>query len=66
MIDLDAIKAAGLNSNEASARLLAQHEYQERVRLYLDLCRGFADANPLATSEEVEQHRQCAALQAGI
>ena len=40
MLDLDAIKAAGLNSDEHSRRLLAAHEARETLQLQRELLEG--------------------------
>lgn len=41
MIDLDAIKAAGLNDAEHSAHLLLMHVWRERVAAHSELCSAF-------------------------
>jgi hypothetical protein len=38
-LDLDALKAAGLNSAAESARLLAEHQKRERIALEIELQR---------------------------
>jgi hypothetical protein len=43
-LDLDALKAAGLNSAEESARLLAAHEKRERIALELEMQRKKREA----------------------
>jgi len=42
MLDLDAIKAAGLSSDEHSRRLLAAHEARQREQLQRELLEGEA------------------------
>ena len=54
MIDLDAIKASGLNSDAESQRLLDMHRWRESVALHGELCAKFLRDNPRASSELFE------------
>lgn len=55
MIDLDRIKAAGLNDAEHSAQLLLMHAWRQRVRLHADLCAAFLRDEPHVTSPQFER-----------
>lgn len=66
MIDLDAIKAAGLNTEAHSAALLAMHEWRTRIELHGELCAKFLRDNPHVTSAEFERFGQRAAVEAGL
>lgn len=66
MIDLDAIKAAGLNSATESERLLSMHRWRESVALHGDLCAKFLRDNPGCTSAEFQRYGQGAAHLVGL
>lgn len=53
MIDLDQLKAAGLNSDRQSRRLLSSHEATESDRLRDDLWSAWCLENPHATAGEI-------------
>ena len=62
MIDLDAIKAAGLNSNANSQRLLDMHRWRESVALHGELCAKWLRDNPGCTSADYEFYGLGAAI----
>ncbi|MBQ1761929.1 MAG: hypothetical protein IIZ92_03395 [Aquincola sp.] len=66
VIDLDAIKAAGLNSNDVSMRMLAEHRHQQRVEVLAEMCCKFIADNPQSTDLELQQYRQQTAAELGI
>lgn len=53
MIDLDKIKAAGLNSDRHSSRLRTEYEAMEAARLRADLWTHWCCENPHASAAEV-------------
>lgn len=66
VIDLDAIKAAGLNSDAVSRQMLASHEYRARIELLAEMVSRYCETHPQATVADVEQYRQRAAIEAGV
>lgn len=66
MIDLDAIKAAGLNSDAESQRLLSMQKWRASVDLHGDLCAKFLRDNPGCTSAEFERYGLGAAIHVGL
>lgn len=66
MIDLDAIKAAGLNSDAVSVRMLADHEYRQRIELLAAMVQEHRRCHPEATDNDIEQYRLRAAVEVGL
>jgi hypothetical protein len=66
MIDLDAIKAAGLNSDAESRRLLDLHRWRAAVALHGDLCAKYLRDNPGSNSAEYEFYGLGAAIHVGL
>lgn len=66
MVDLDAIKAAGLNSDAESQRLLDLHRWRAAVALHGDLCAKYLRDNPGCTSADYDWYCNGAAVSVGL
>lgn len=66
MIDLEAIKAAGLNSGAVSREMLASHEYRARIELLAEMVSRWCADHPDATQADLEDYRQRAAVEVGV
>lgn len=66
MVDLDAIKAAGLNSDAHSRQALDLHRWREAVALHGELCAKYLRDNPGSTSADYEFYGIGAAIHVGL
>ena len=66
MTDLDAVKAAGLNSNAESQRLLDMHRWRQSVELHGELCAKWLRDNPGCTSADYEFYGINAGVSLGL
>lgn len=65
-LDLDAIKACGLNSDEHSFEMLDRHDKAARIQLHSDLWSKWLRYHPDASALEIQDFAARMAVEVGL